>query len=115
MSLTVDLKLKMCRKVVAAAGTPEALVTGRRDDWRCLALRIRAYKTNTGNVYLGGSNEVSAADYSDILAPGESWEVRVGEIDRKLGAFFDMTQIWLDVDTSGDGISYTAVMEMNPY
>lgn len=114
MSMTGDLKLKMCRKTVTTAGTEEALVTGDRAAWRCIAIRIRAYKTNTGNVYIGGDNRVLATDYSDILAPGEVWEARVGDYDRKMGAFINMTEIWLDVDVAGDGVSYTALMEMEP-
>ena len=115
MSLTGDLKLKMCRKVVAAAGTEEALVAGSRSAWRCIAIRIRAYTTNTGNIYVGSqAGLISSTDYSDILEPGEVWEARVGDYDRKMGAFLNMTEIWLDADVNGDGVSYTALMEMEP-
>jgi hypothetical protein len=113
MSVSSDIKLKMCRKTVTAAGTPEALVAGSRDVWLCKAIRIRAYMTNTGNIYIGGDNQVSATDYSDILAPGEVWTAKVEDLGKF--CYINMTQIWLDADVSGDGISYTALVESEPY
>jgi hypothetical protein len=117
MSFTGDLKLKMCRQTVAAAGTPNKLITDpvNPKDWKCIALRIRAYKTNTGNIYVGTQGSlVTATDYSDILAPGEVWTVRISNEDRKWERFIDMTHIWLDADTTGNGVSYTALMEQEP-
>ena len=113
MSVTSDVKLKMCRQVVAAAGTRVALVTGPRDFYLAKAIRIRAYATNTGNIYIGGDNRVAAADYSDILAPGELWTAKVEDLGEN--KYINMTQIWLDADVSGDGVSFTALMESEPY
>lgn len=113
MSVTSDIKLKMCRKVVAAAGTPEALVAGPRDFYLCKAIRIRAYKTNTDNVFIGGDNRVSATDYSDILAPGEVWTAKVEDLG--YNKYINMTQIWLNVAVAGEGVSFTALMESEPY
>jgi hypothetical protein len=117
MSSTGDLKLKMCRQTVAAAGTANKLIAdpARPADWKCIALRIRAYTGNAGNIYVGTQGSlVTSTDYSDILAPGEVWEARISNEDRKYGRFIDMTHIWLNADTSGDGVSYTALMEQEP-
>jgi hypothetical protein len=117
MSYTGDLKLKMCRQTVVVAGTPNKLITDpvRPADWKCIAIRIRAYKTNTGNIYVGTQAAlVTTTDYSDILAPGEVWAARIGDLAFKYGRFIDLTHIWLNSDVAGDGISYTALMEQEP-
>jgi hypothetical protein len=112
MSLSTDLKLKMCRRTVTAAGTREAFYTGPRGDYLAKAIRIRAYATNTGNLYIGGDNRVSATDFSDILAPGESLTIEVGDLGRNV--YINLTKLWIDAAVSGDGLSYTAIMESEP-
>src|SRR4030042_2153382 len=106
MSLSSDLKIISARKTVTAAGTRQTLATGPSGEVRVRALRIRALTSNTGNVYFGSSDVSSSA--GDILAPGEVWDVSVDMEEWKAGIAINLTSIWLDVDTSGEGVSYTA-------
>jgi len=112
MSFTSDLKLKMCRRTVQVAGTREAFLTGPRGDYLAKAIRIRAYATNTGNIYIGGDNRVLSTDYSDILAPGESLTIEVGDLGARV--YINLTKLWIDADTNNNGLSYTAIMESEP-
>jgi hypothetical protein len=92
--------LKDGRKVVATAGTAERLVSAASSTvvaW----VGIMAETDNTGTVTVGGSTVVAAqATRRGIpLAAGEGTSISVaGGIDLK--------DIWLDVTTNGDGVTF---------
>ena len=82
---------------VAIAGTAEALLGTSQ---RVKSVVIIAKKGNTNQVYVGGSDV--AATTNDGLDAGESITVEaVG--------WLDLTEIYLDVDTNGEGIDFYAV------
>lgn len=78
-------------KTVTTAGTAEALgvSTTLYSD-----LRIRALTTNTGNAYVGGSTVTAATGFP--LGSGEEVTVRIS----------DLSSIYIDVDTDGEGVAY---------
>ena len=86
------------RKVVAAAGTPEALGTTA-----IIGVCIVAESDNTGNIAVGMSNAVRAAAGSQkglaILAARESVFVPAQSL----------ANVWIDASVSGDGVAFTAV------
>ena len=84
-------------KTVAVAGTAEALVAASQ---RVKSLVIVAKKANTNQVYLGGSDVASTTN--DGLDAAESLTIEaVG--------WLDLANIYLDVDTNGEGIDFYAV------
>ena len=84
-------------KTVAAAGTAETLVAATK---RAKAVTIIAKAGNTGQVYVGGSDVASTTN--DGLDAGES-------ITIEAVGWLDLVGIYLDVDTSGEGIDFYAV------
>ena len=84
-------------KTVAAAGTAEALVAA---DQRVKSVTIIAKVGNTGNVYVGGEDVDSSTN--DGLAPGDS-------LKQKAANWLDLNDIFLDVDTNGEGVDFYAV------
>lgn len=78
-------------KTITTAGTAEVLGSSQV----CRSIYIRAKSTNTGNVYVGTSNVDSTLALKD-LGPGDSVELSVLNID----------QLYLDVDTNGEGADY---------
>lgn len=111
MSTSQDLKLKTCRRSVTTAGTREAFYTGERANALAHAITIRADATNTGNLYIGSDNRVTTTDYSYILAAGETLTISGVELKKLI----NLTRIWIDADTDGNSLSYTAIMESEPY
>lgn len=109
--------VKTCRRTVTTAGTPEPFRTGvgaGGDPYFIVkSLTIRAYTTNTGNVYVGDSNRVSSTDYSYILAPGETVSLDATDVGPQHYIF--LTQIWLDVDTDGEGLCWIAISDVEPW
>ena len=84
-------------KTVATAGTAESLLATSQ---RVKSVVIIAKKGNTNQVYVGGSDV--AATTNDGLDAGESITVEaVG--------WLDLAEIYLDVDTNGEGIDFYAV------
>jgi len=83
-------------KTVTTAGTAEALGTGL---YRAVVIRAKA--ANTGQVYVGGSdvdsNTNEGLDAGDTL----SMESERHELD--------LSQIFIDVDTNGEGVDFYAV------
>ena len=111
MSYSADLKLVTNQRVVTAAGTPESLIETPANvkEARVKLVIIRAHTTNAGNIYVGSSNQVaSTSGYT--LAPGETVELDVSDED--FDVRLDLTQIWLDSDNNGEGVSYVALREM---
>lgn len=92
-SITLPTTVYNGQKTVTTAGTAEALAAAQELESGVL---IKALAGNSNNVYVGDSD----VDSSDglILASGE--EVFI-EVD-------DLAEVYLDVDTDGEGVSYIA-------
>lgn len=84
-------------KSVAAAGTAEALSSSSQ---RVRSLTVIAKTTNSGQVYVGGSDVASTTN--DGLAPGDALEVPAD-------TWIDLNDIYIDVDTGGEGVDFYAV------
>lgn len=81
---------------VATAGTAEALNGGAAlavPDGH--AVKIKALPGNTGNVYVGDSTVSASSGY--VLTPGDTVSIQVA----------DVATIYADVDTGGEGVSWT--------
>lgn len=85
-------------KTVTTAGTAEALADTAPTLYKSLV--IRAKVSNTGQVYVGGSDVASTTN--DGLDPGDSLPMFS---DRGL----DLSDIFIDVDTNGEGVDIYAV------
>ena len=88
--------LMSSEKTVSAAGIAEALAATQR----VKALIVVAKISNTGQVYIGGSDVDSATndglDAGDVLTiPVQNW--------------LDLADVYIDVDTNGDGVDFYAV------
>ena len=84
-------------KTVAAAGTAEQLASSSQ---RVKCLVLIAKPANTGQVYLGGSDVASSTNGG--LEPGASLEFEAVN-------WLDLSDIYVDVDTAGEGVDYYAV------
>ena len=84
-------------KTVAAAGTAEALVASSQ---RARSVTIIPKTSNTGQVYVGGSDVASTTN--DGLDAGES-------VDFEAVNWLDMADVYIDVDTDGEGVDFYAV------
>lgn len=80
---------------VASAGTPEALNGGSALSVE--SLTVKALRTNSGNVFVGGSGVTSSNGF--ILSPGDSVSL---DID-------DVAVVFIDVESNGDGVSWLGV------
>ncbi len=84
-------------KTVATAGTADPLVATSQ---RVKSLVVIAKKANTNQVYQGGADVASTTN--DGLDAAESLTIEaVG--------WLDLADIYLDVDTNGEGIDFYAV------
>ena len=81
-------------KDVATAGTAETLVASST---AFKEVDIQAKETNTGDVAVGDSTVDAAADKGIHLTPGASIRLQ-GD---------DLQDIYLDVETNGDGVRFT--------
>jgi hypothetical protein len=84
-------------KTVATAGTAEPLVGASQ---RVKSVVIIAKSGNTNRVYLGGSDVAAATN--DGLGAGASLNIEAE-------GWLDLADIYLDVDTSGEGVDFYAV------
>ena len=111
MSYSADLKLVTGQRVVTAAGTPEALIETPANvkEARVKLVIIRAHTGNGGDIYVGANNSV-ASTTGYILTAGETVELDVS--DEEYDVRLDLTQIWIDADNNGEGVSYLALREM---
>lgn len=94
VSIAPPSTLASGQNVVAAAGTAEPVSAVSMP---VLGITITANRTNTGNIYVGDS----AVDSSNGLI-----------LRRNASVFFDidnLDDIYVDVDTNGEGYSYLAV------
>ena len=83
-------------KTVSSAGTAVALSATQR----VKSLTIRAKAGNAGQVYVGGSDVSSTTN--DGLDAGES-------VDFEAVNWLDMADVYIDVDTDGEGVDFYAV------
>lgn len=80
-------------KAVAAAGTQEALASAQT---LTKGVTIKALSANTGTVYVQVSGATAGAGFQ--LAAGEEVFIAVA----------DLATVFLDVETTGEGVSYIA-------
>jgi hypothetical protein len=84
------------RKVVTTAGTAVQLASTRTPAGR---VTITALKSNTLQVAIGGSNVLATA--------GSETGILLAKADQSITFFVDdLSKIWVDAGTSGDGVSY---------
>lgn len=84
-------------KAVTAAGTAEALAASRR----VRSVTIVAKDSNTGRVYVGGSDVDSSVNRG--LQAGDAL------IHASASGWLDLADIYVDADVSGEGVDYYAV------
>ena len=84
-------------KAVSSAGTAEAIAAVSQ---RVKSLTVIAKAGNTGQVYVGGADVDSSTN--DGLAPGDSLLIPAL-------SWLDLSYIYIDVDTDGEGVDYYAV------
>ena len=84
------------RKVVAAAGTPEALVAVPTE---AIYTVIAAETNNTGMVVIGGT------DVDETLATRTGIPLNPGEMSPVLPVD-DLVEVYIDVNVSGDGVTF---------
>lgn len=84
---------------VVAAGTPVPLSATAIQAPGCV---IQAAKTNTGVVYVGGSN-LDATHRGNELSPGDSIEI-IGPMIRGIEEELNLALIKVDAATSGDKV-----------
>lgn len=109
------LHVKTCIRSVTTAGTREQFLDGDPKQYNVKAITIRANATNAGNIYFGGDNRVTTTDYHHILAPGEELNISILEIDRYGDMYLNPTEWWIDADTDGDGLTYAALIDAEPW
>ena len=85
------------QKTVAAAGTAEAMSSTSQ---RVRSVTIVAKSSNTGQVYIGGSDVASTTNAG--LAPGDALEI-------PSESWLDLSDVYIDVDTNGEGIDFYGV------
>lgn len=105
--------VKCCRRTVTTAGTIELFETGIPAFYAVKSVTIRAYSTNTGNIYICDSNRGSSTDWSYILAPGETVTLEATPLGPQYYIF--LTQLWIDADTDGNGLSFIAISDIEPW
>ena len=84
-------------KTVTSAGTAEALVGSSQ---RVRSLTLVAKASNTGQVYIGGSDVSSSTN--DGLEPGDVVTIPAE-------TWLDLNDIYIDADNSGEGVDFYAV------
>lgn len=87
-------------KSVTAAGTAEAIVSSETFAWR---VDIVAEASNSGNIYVGDSNVDKDSLKAAPLASGEAYT-----IECPAGCRMDLNAIYIDADTSGEGIVFNS-------
>lgn len=85
-------------KEVAAAGAPLALAAPTVAKW----VTIQAYRSNTGNIAIGGSNAINA---SATVGTGTGLTLAAGESVTL--PCMNLSHFWLDATVNGEGVRYT--------
>lgn len=103
-SISADGMFLSGEKTVTTGGTAEALLADKSTGglfWTYV--RITAKAANTNQVYVGGSDVASTTN--DGLDAGETLELRASDANPR---GFDLTKIFIDVDTDGEGVELYA-------
>jgi hypothetical protein len=91
-------------KTVAATGTPEALVSTPRTVQSVELVPQKAQGTaNTGTVYIGWQSG-NGLQYRPIAPTDQPFAITA-----PFGSKLDLSQIYIDAATAGDGVSYVAI------
>ena len=90
------------RKTVTAAGTREILLAG---SIKVLSVTIKALRGNGGKVYVGDNLVSSTVGFE--LDAGDSIDLATDDPKKPI----DLTQIYLDVGTSGEGVTFIYLRE----
>lgn len=90
-------------QTVATAGTAVALLSGSGYSVLYHSVTIVAKSGNTNQVYVGGSDVASTTN--DGLDAGESITFAIRSADPNL---LDLSDIYIDVDTNGEGVDFYA-------
>ncbi len=89
------------KKTVTTAGTQERLSASEK---KVRAVTIQALPGNSGKVYIG-DNQVSSTNYGVSLDFGMDYTLSA-EIMGDAAGFISLKDIWIDVDTSTEGVTY---------
>ena len=93
------------KKTVTAAGTPEAVTATAQ---RLRSIKLQALPTNTGKVWVGTSalNKSTGAGVLHVIeAPSGSTSIPGVTLGIEKGSSsLQATEIYIDVDTSGEGV-----------
>jgi hypothetical protein len=88
-------------KTVAATGTAEALLATGNVIYRSVS--IIAKTANTNQVYIGGADVATTTN--DGLDAGDVFNLNIGPAHH-----VDLSTIFIDVDTNGEGVDFYASM-----
>ena len=66
---------------------------------------VQALSTNTGKIFVGGSNVSNSANYAAALQPGESLEITGPVAAGSKEEEVDLSRIYIDASSSGDQAS----------
>lgn len=75
------------------------------------SMTLQAEDTNTGNVYIGGSN-VTAAN-GQALTPGNTCEITADSIGRGSAEEFLINEVWINSSTSGNVVRIAVFQRRN--
>ena len=102
-----EIKILTAQRAVTAAGTAEKIKeTPEPFQSKVISVTVRANTGNAGNIYVRNGDDVSSCSTTSyILSAGEVLTLDVHDI---YDAYLNLSKIWIDADTSGDGISYVA-------
>jgi len=104
--MAAGYKLTSVTKNVASAGTAERLTAAMT---LTHSVEIAARDSNTGDVYIGDSTIDNTATG---LSAGESMTVSAPLVRGNQGEL-DLTEIFVDADTNGEGVNLTYVSRVN--
>lgn len=102
-----EIGLITAQRAVTAAGTPEKIKEAPEEfQSKVISVTLRAHTGNAGFIYVAYNKIAASAAFGYVLAAGETLTLDVHDI---IDGFLDLSKIWIDAATSGDGISYIAV------
>ena len=100
----MEIKFRTAQRAVTTATTPEKLKEApEQTENKFISLTIRAKTGNAGNLYVTMNGHAASAAFGHILAPGETMPLDVSMFP---DGYIDISKIWIDAATSGDGLSY---------
>ena len=94
MNYLVANTIKSGNKTIATAGTPLALLTS---DAKAVWVIVQAVSTNTGDVWVGGSDVLASTKTGIRLTAGSSTPML---------PITNVAKIYADVATNGDKVSF---------